>query len=317
MQNIYVKGGDKMGHSHEHNHSQGHHHHHTSNKRVLFWSFVTIFTFMIVEAIGGYLTNSLALLSDAGHMLSDAAALGLSLLAFKIGEKQATSDKTYGYKRFEIIAAFINGLTLIVISLYIFYEAYHRFLEPPEVSAGMMFIAIIGLFVNILVAWMLMRGDSHDNLNIKSALLHVFGDLLGSVGAIIAGILIILFNWNIADPIASVIVSALILFSGVRIVRDSLHILMEGKPANIDVTALNDSIGKLDGIADVHDLHVWSITSEFPALSCHVVVKNNVDRDQLLININNLAKNTFHISHCTIQVEGENTSIHSNCDNCD
>ncbi len=272
---------------------------------------------MIVEAIGGYLTNSLALLSDAGHMLSDAAALGLSLLAFKIGEKQATSDKTYGYKRFEIVAAFINGLTLIIISLYIFYEAYHRFLEPPEVNAGMMVIAIIGLLVNILVAWMLMRGDSHENLNIKSALLHVFGDLLGSVGAIIAGVLIMLFSWNIADPIASVLVSALILYSGIRIVKDSLHILMEGKPENLDVSSLKKAIEELEGVCDVHDLHVWSITSEFPAMSCHVVVKHDTNRDQLLTKINSLASTTFHISHCTIQVEGMNTAIHSNCHPCE
>ncbi|MFD2628225.1 cation diffusion facilitator family transporter [Oceanobacillus kapialis] len=303
--------------SHNHDHSHGHHHHHTANKKVMFWSFIAIFTFMIVEAIGGYLTNSLALLSDAGHMLSDAAAIGLSLLAFKIGEKQATSDKTYGYKRFEIIAAFINGITLIAISLYIFYEAYHRFLEPPEVSASMMLIAIIGFLVNILVAWMLMRGDSHDNLNIRSALLHVLGDLLGSVGAIIAGALIMVFGWNIADPIASVLVSILILFSGVRIVKDSLHILMEGKPANINVEELKTAIGQIEGIRNVHDMHVWSITSEFPALSCHVVVEYNIDRDQLLMKINQLAKHTFHISHCTVQVEGENTSVHSHCDQCD
>src|SRR5699024_4293778 len=165
----------------------GHHdHHHTNNKRVLFWSFIAIFTFMIVEVIGGFLTNSLALLSDAGHMLSDAFALALSLFAFKLGEKRATKDKSFGFKRFEIIAAFINGLTLIIISLYIFDEAYNRFMETPNVSANMMFIAIIGLVVNIIVFMMLMRGGSHDNLNIRSAILHVLGDLLGSVGAIIA-----------------------------------------------------------------------------------------------------------------------------------
>lgn len=303
---------NKLGHDHDH----GHPHHHTDNVRVLFWSFIAIFTFMIVEAIGGFFTNSLALLSDAGHMLSDAAALGLSLLAFKIGERKASQDKTYGYKRFEIIAAFINGVTLIVISLYIFYEAFHRFLAPPNVSSSMMIIACIGLVVNIIVAWMLMRGDSQDNLNIRSALLHVLGDLLGSVGAIIAGLLILLFNWNIADPIASVVVSVLILYSGIRITKDAVHILMEGKPDNVNVDNLKKSLSELDGVENVHDLHVWSITSEFPAMSCHIVVNNTIDRDHLLLMANNIIKDNFQISHCTLQLEGIDTIIHQDCDNC-
>ncbi|UJL47788.1 cation transporter [Virgibacillus sp. NKC19-16] len=301
-----------MGHNHSHDHS-----HHTSNTRVLSVSFILIFTFMIVEAIGGFLTNSLALLSDAGHMLSDAAALGLSLLAFKVGEKKATQDKTYGYRRFEIIAAFINGITLIAISIYIFYEAFHRFSDPPTVSASMMIIAFIGLVVNIIVAWMLMRGDSKENLNIRSALLHVFGDLLGSVGALIAGILIFLFNWNVADPIASVIVACLIIISGFRITKDAIHILMEGKPDHINMDNIIENLSRLDGVKDVHDLHVWSITSEFPAMSCHVIVDDTVDRDRLLQKINEILKVNFNISHCTIQMEGLNASIHNESDYCD
>ncbi|WP_449353998.1 cation diffusion facilitator family transporter [Virgibacillus natechei] len=300
-----------MGHNHSHDH------HHTSNTRVLFWSFIFIFSFMIIEAIGGVLTNSLALLSDAGHMLSDAAALGLSLLAFKIGEKKATQDKTYGYKRFEIIAALINGIMLMAISLYIFYEAFQRFSDPPNVSAGMMIIAFIGLVVNILVAWMLMRGDSKENLNIKSALIHVFGDLLGSIGALIAGALIFLFNWNIADPIASVIVACLIIISGFRITRDAIHILMEGKPDDINMDKIIENLATLDGVSDVHDLHVWSITSEFPAMSCHLVVDDTIDRDRLLRETNEILKGNFNISHCTIQMEGLHRSIHEESDYCD
>jgi len=307
------EGGGKMGH-HEQNH--GHAHHHTDNVRVLFWSFLAIFTFMIVEAVGGFLTNSLALMSDAGHMLSDAAALGLSLLAFKIGERKATKDKTYGFRRFEIIAAFINGVTLIVISLYILYEAFHRFFDPPNVSANMMIIACIGLVVNIGVAWMLMRGDSQDNLNIRSALLHVFGDLLGSVGAIIAGLLILLFNWNIADPIASVVVAILILYSGIHITKDAVHILMEGKPGNVNVADLKQALSELDGVENVHDLHVWSITSELPMMSCHLVVNETVDRDHLLLTANELIKNNFQVSHCTLQIEGVNTTIQQDCNYC-
>jgi len=297
-----------MGHHHDH--------HHTDNMRVLFWSFIAIFTFMIVEAIGGWLTNSLALLSDAGHMLSDAAALGLSLLAFKIGTKKATSDKTYGYRRFEIIAAFINGVTLLIISFIIFYEAYHRFLEPPNVSASMMIIAIIGLIVNIVVAFILMRGDSHDNLNIRSALLHVFGDLLGSIGAIVAGLLIYFFNWNLADPIASVIVAVLILGSGFRITKDALHILMEGKPEELDVDALKKMLVDLEGVKAIHDVHVWSITNEFPTMTCHLVVDDTVNRDELLERATSSIKEKFNISHTTIQIEGKNSAPHNNCDHC-
>ncbi|WP_100011113.1 cation diffusion facilitator family transporter [Lentibacillus sediminis] len=302
-----------MGHSH---HGHGHTHHNTNNVRVLFFSFLLIFLFMIIEAIGGFLTNSLALISDAGHMLSDAAALGLSLVAFKYGERNASRSKTYGYRRFEIIAAFLNGITLILISLYIFYEAYQRFFSPPEVSASMMLIALAGLIVNVVVAWMMMRGGSQDNLNIRSALLHVFGDLLGSVGALAAGILILLFNWNIADPIASVLVSVLIIISGIRITRDAVHILMEGKPEHISIDSMKESLGKLNGVKEVHDLHVWSITSEFPALTCHLVVEDGIDRDQLLQRATAEINNSFGITHCTIQVEGF-SGTHGNCDFCD
>ncbi|WP_067730065.1 cation diffusion facilitator family transporter [Oceanobacillus damuensis] len=302
-----------MGH---HHHQHDHGHHHTTNTRKLFWSFILIFSFMIIEAIGGILTNSLALLSDAGHMLSDASALGLSLLAFKIGEKKATGDKTFGYRRFEIIAAFINGITLMIISLYIFYEAMHRFANPPNVSGNMMIIAFIGLCVNILVAWILMRGDSKENLNIRSALLHVFGDLLGSVGALIAGLLIIMFDWNIADPIASVVVAMLIIVSGYRITRDALHILMEGKPQSVNIESLKKTLSAMEGVEDVHDVHVWSITSEFTSMSCHLIVDESIDRDNMLKSVNDLIKNHFHISHCTIQIEGNHSPFHNDCDPC-
>ena len=191
---------------------------------------------MIVEVIGGLVTNSLALLSDAGHMLSDAVALGLSFFAIKLGEKKASQSKTFGYRRFEIIAASLNGLTLMAISLYIFYEASQRFLNPPEVqSTGMLIISVIGLLVNIAAAWILMSGDKEENLNVRSAFLHVIGDMLGSVGAITAALLMIFFGWGIADPIASVIVAVLILISGWRVTKDSFHILMEGTPEQFDV----------------------------------------------------------------------------------
>ncbi|MGE6755112.1 cation diffusion facilitator family transporter [Rossellomorea sp. NPDC071047] len=289
-----------MGHDHSHGHNQ--------NKKALLISFLFIFTFMIVEVIGGIVTNSLALLSDAGHMLSDAAAIGLSLAAFYIGEKASDKGKTYGYKRFEILAAFINGITLIFVSLYIFWEAYHRFIDTPMVSPGMIVIASIGLVVNIIVAWILMRGDTEHNLNVRSAFLHVLGDMLGSVGAIAAGLLIYFFNWNLADPIASVIVAILIVISGWRVTKDSVHILMEGSPANIDTDKVKMGMAEITGVIEVHDLHVWCITSEFTALSCHVVVEKEVDRDMILLKVSKFLEEEFDIHHSTIQVEGKSVT---------
>lgn len=305
-----------MGHDH-HGHSHDHHHHHTNNKKALLLSFILIATFMIVEVIGGLLTNSLALLSDAGHMLSDAVALGLSLFAFKLSEKAANASKTYGYKRFEILAALINGVTLLAISVYIFYEAYHRFFDPPNVSPMMLWIAIIGLIVNIVVAFILMSGgDTKGNLNMRSALLHVMGDLLGSVGAIIAGLLILFFNWNLADPIASIVVAVLILISGYRVTRDSFHILMEGTPTHLSYQEIEAALMKLDNVINIHDLHIWMITSDFPSFTCHIVVEESTDRDQLLQKTSALLKDTFQIEHTTIQIEGVQADIQQSENHC-
>ncbi|GAA0300567.1 cobalt-zinc-cadmium efflux system protein [Gracilibacillus halotolerans] len=304
-------------HHHDHHDHHGHHHHHTNNKKVLLISFLLIFTFMIVEVIGGILTNSLALLSDAAHMLSDAFALGLSLFAFKLSEKMSNSEKTYGYKRFEILAAFINGITLVAISIYIFWEAYNRFLEPPNVSGMMLWIATIGFLINIIVAFILIKGgDTKNNLNLRSALLHVFGDLLGSVGAIVAGLLILFFNWNIADPIASVLVAILILISGYRVTSDSVHILMEGTPTHLSFEEIETKLTNMEGVINIHDLHVWTITSGFPALSCHLVVEENVDRDHLLKKAAKLLEDEFSIEHSTIQIEGADADIQHHEDNC-
>ena len=189
---------------HDHQHDHGHHHHGANaNKKVLLFSFIIITGYMIVEAIGGFMTNSLALISDAGHMLSDAIALGVALLAFTFGAKAVNMGKTFGYRRFEILAAALNGITLIAISLYIFYEAIERFLHPPEVATlGMLIISVIGLLVNILVAWIMMRGsDTDHNLNMRGAYLHVISDMLGSIGAIAAALLMMFFGWGWADPL--------------------------------------------------------------------------------------------------------------------
>ena len=297
-----------MSHHHHHGHSHGHTHghSHTSNKKALLSSFLLIAAFMVVEVIGGILTNSLALLSDAGHMLSDAAALGLSYFAIKLGEKKASQENTYGYKRFEIIAAALNGITLIVISAYIFYEAFGRFFNPPEVqSTGMLIISIIGLVVNMVTAWILMKGDKEENLNVRSAFLHVIGDMLGSVGAIIAALLIMFFGWGIADPIASVIVAILIIISGFRVTKESFHILMEGAPTQIDLNQVKAALGKIPLVLEVHDLHIWTITSGYPVLSCHITISDNGVHDDILSLSQHILHDEFHIEHSTIQVEKE------------
>ena len=309
--------GHDHGHSHGHHHGHGHGHAHNANKKTLLISFIIIFSYMVVEVIGGLITNSLALLSDAGHMLSDAGALGLSYFAIKFGEKKATFQKTFGYRRFEILAAFINGITLVVISLYIFWEAYRRFLAPPEVlSTGMLIVAIIGLLVNIVVAFILMRGDKDDNLNVRSAFLHVIGDMLGSVGAIIASLLIMWFGWNVADPIASVVVAILIVISAWRVTRDSVHVLMEGTPVGIDVSVIKEKLLSITHVNDIHDLHVWSITSGFPALSCHVVIDANGDQQKVLQEVTKTLKQNFQIDHTTIQVDKNDSNCCSDKEHC-
>ncbi|MEX2104487.1 MAG: cation diffusion facilitator family transporter [Bacilli bacterium] len=278
----------------------------SGNKKVLKWTFFLIAGFMIVEIIGGIMTNSLALLSDAGHMLSDAAALGLSYVALSIGQRQTTSQKTFGYRRIEIFAAFINGLTLIGISLYIFYEAFQRFSAPPAVaSTGMLIVATLGLLVNIGAAFILKRGDN-ENLNVKSAFLHVLGDILGSVGAITAALLILFFGWNVADPIASIVVAVLIIFSGYRVTRDAFHILLEGAPASIQSEDVRVKLMTVEEVEEITDLHIWSITSDFPSLSCHVIVGSQVDEQIVLRKIQNVLHDEFDLHHMTIQVEKKN-----------
>lgn len=305
---IMRKQGDNMGNHHghhEHSHLHSHSHSHTGNKRALFKAFLLISIFMIVEVIGGMVTNSLALLSDAGHMLSDAVALGLSFFALKLGEKKASQSKTFGYQRFEIIAASLNGLALMLISFYIFFEAFQRLADPPEVqSGGMLLISVIGLLVNLVAAWILMRGDKEENLNVRSAFLHVIGDMLGSVGAIAAALLMIFFGWGIADPIASLIVAVLILISGWRVTKDSLHILMEGAPEQIYFEDVKAALLKVPNVKNVHDLHVWSITSGMPMFSCHISLEGRDAHDLVLQQAQVILHDDFGIEHCTIQVEG-------------
>lgn len=293
-------------HKHNHEHSHDHNHAHNANKKALTISFFLIAGFMFVEFIGGYLTNSLALISDAGHMLSDAVALGLSLSALIFGARAATPSKTYGYKRFEILAALLNGVVLVLLSVFIFKEAIERLSSPPHViGRGMMIISIIGLIINIIVAYILhSQGSTKENLNVRSAFMHVIGDLLGSVGAIVAAVLIMLFGWYIADPIASMIVSLLVLYSGWNVLKESVNILMEAKPSNIDSEQVVSVLKSIDGVEDVHDLHIWMITSDFSVMTVHLRVNPESDRDLILEKAKNLINKEFGIKHVTIQLEG-------------
>lgn len=291
-----------MGHDHGHDHTHG------ANKKVLMIGFFIITGYMIVEAIGGYLTNSLALLADAGHMLSDAISLGVALAAFTLGEKAANYSKTYGYKRFEILASVFNGVTLVLIAIFIFYQAFQRFQNPPEVaSTGMLIIAAIGLLVNIVVAWMLHGGDTKNNLNVRAAFLHVLGDLLGSIGAIVAALFIMFFGWGWADPLASVIVAILVLISGWKVTKDAVHVLMEGTPANVNINDITKTMKHVKGVKGIHDLHVWSVTSGQNELSCHITVDGDmtVERSQILLRTIEHELEHKGIGHVTIQVETE------------
>jgi cobalt-zinc-cadmium efflux system protein len=258
---------------------------------------------MFAEAIGGWLTNSLALLADAGHMLTDVAALSLTLAAIWFASRPATPSKTFGYYRLEILAAFINGIALVLISLWVIYEAYERFYEPPEVAGlQLTLIASGGLVVNLIAAYLL-HGDHAHDLNMRGAWLHVMGDALGSVTAIIAGGLIIAFGWFWADAVCSVLISFIIMFGAWNLIKESVNVLLEGTPAHINLKAVEDAIRETEDVADVHDLHVWTITSGIEALSVHVVHAENVAQTELLQRVREKLHDRFGIDHLTIQME--------------
>ncbi|CAH0119504.1 Cadmium, cobalt and zinc/H(+)-K(+) antiporter [Paenibacillus sp. CECT 9249] len=302
---------------HHHHHGIGHHQHHhgagghshgdnrEGNKKGLLIAFVITTSIMVLEFAGGLVTGSLALLSDSGHMLSDASSLLLSLVAMIFAAKAASPKRTFGFYRFEILAALFNGVTLFVIAFFIIKEACERFYNPPEVASGsMMLIASIGLAANMISAWMLMRkGDVKNNVNLRSAYLHVLGDMLGSVGAIVAGLVMLVFGWYVADPIISVVVALLILRGAWGVLKQAVHILMEGTPDNIDHDEVKQTLQSIDGVVDVHDLHIWTVTSGFHALSCHMRVDNDADSQAVLQQAIHRLETEYGITHSTIQTE--------------
>lgn len=296
-------------HEHHHHHGHGHgghsHHHHGGNAKGLSIALLITASILLLEFFGGILTNSLALLSDSGHMLSDTASMVLSLAAMRFAAKPASPEKTYGFYRFEILAALVNGAALFVIAGVIVWQAYQRFIDPPAVASGsMMLIASIGLLANLLSAWVLMRkSDIKDNLNIRSAYLHIIGDALGSVGAIVAGGLMYFFDWYIADPIISMAVALLILKSGWGVLKHAVHILMEGAPASIDCCEVKETLLGVDGVLDVHDFHLWTITSGLDTLTCHLLIEDGKDSQTVLQEAIRLMEDRYSIDHVTIQVE--------------
>jgi cobalt-zinc-cadmium efflux system protein len=259
---------------------------------------------MFVEAIVGWMTNFLALLADAGHMLSDAAALGLAIFAQRIASQTRTRARTYGYRRAEVLAAFANGIALALTAVWIFIEAAQRWQRPPEVhgKAGTV-TAIAGLVVNILAAWVLGGGSTGHNVNTRGAFAHVITDMLGSIGAIAAGVLVWAFGWNRADPALSAAIGVLVLWSGVRLVLETSRVLMEGSPIEIDLAHVEDTLRGVPGVADFHDLHVWSISDGFDVLTVHVVLDQGYHGTDVVAAVSRRLRERHKLDHCTIQPE--------------
>jgi cobalt-zinc-cadmium efflux system protein len=285
-----------------HNHTHGHRHNGESWRRLTLVLILTAL-YMVAEVLGAWWTGSLALLADAGHMFTDVAALILALTAVWFGSRPATSSKTFGYYRLEIIAALVNGVALVVISLFIFYGAYERWLEPPVVRSGpMIVVALGGLVVNLICAWILHARHEVD-LNLRAAWMHVMGDALGSVAAILAGVCMLLFGWYAADALFSVVISLLIIWGSVRLIKESTNVLLEGTPAHINLAAVETAILDTQGVADVHDLHVWTITSGREALSAHVIHATSISQPDLLRELRTKLHDRFGVDHLTIQME--------------
>lgn len=259
--------------------------------------------FMLIEVVGGLWTGSLALLADAAHMLTDAGGLALALIAIRFAERPATPQKTYGYARTEILSALTNAVVLLVVTIYILYEAYQRFKNPPDILSGaMLAVALCGLVVNFISMRLLSAGSS-ESLNVKGAYFEVLSDMLGSLGVIIAAVIVMLTGWTLADPIIAAGIGLFIVPRTWILLRQAVHILMEGTPAEIDVTLLERELLDIPGVTAVHDLHVWTITSGADAMSCHLVVSDLKDAREILLRARSKMDVKFGIDHTTIQID--------------
>jgi len=288
------------------------HDHNNGNKRRVTIALLLTGTFMIVEVVGGVLSGSLALLADAGHMLTDTMALGLAAAAFQVSRRPADHRLTYGYQRFQILAAFVNGLCLLLIVGWILYEAVRRFLAPPEVlGETMLIVATAGLFVN-LIAFIVLHGGDRDNLNMRGAAVHVAGDLLGSVAAIVAALVIIRTGWMPIDPLLSVAVAMLILRSAWMLVRRSAHVLLEGAPDWLDIAAMQDKvIGRVPAVSGIHHVHVWGLTPQDLMLTMHVrMAAQPATPTEVIRGVKEVLRDEYGIGHSTIEIETDDCADH-------
>lgn len=287
---------------HDHAHGHGHAHHHGASVSRLRLVLVLTLAFLVAEVVGGVVSNSLALLADAGHMLTDVAALALSLFVAWFSRQPGTPEKTYGYLRWEILAAFINGATLLLVSAWILWEAALRFRAPEPVHDGLMLgVAVGGLLVNLAAAWLL-RPSASTSLNMRGAYLHVIGDLLGSVGTVIAALVVRSTGWTLADPIASVVMTLLIVRGAWRLTRESIDVLLEATPSHIPLGRVRERLEAVPGVEGVHDLHVWTVTSGLVAMSAHAVVPD-AGASQVVLERMYAAMREMGIEHVTVQLE--------------
>ncbi len=303
--------GDAPQHDHQHDHGgRGRGHAHgiggmarSAGRSGLIWVLAITATFMVAELVGGWISGSLALMADAAHMLTDVASIGLSLFALSFARRPATPEKTYGYLRLEILAALLNGALLIGIAVFIFLEAWHRLVQPHAVRGALMLaVALAGLAANIAAAAILHR-SAGESLNVRGAYLHVLSDLLGSAGAALAAAVILAVGWLAADPIISIVVGVLILASSWTLLRESVDILLEAVPAHIDMEEVRLAIDDVPGVNQVHDLHVWTVTSGFLAMSGHAIVADPEANQAVLEEIHHRMRDRFGIRHATIQLE--------------
>jgi len=291
-----------MAHTHEHSHSTDR----------LLWAMLLTAGFMVVEILGGIYSGSLALLADAGHMLTDTASLFIAWMAARMALRPADTLRSYGYHRMQILAAFINGLAFIAIVIWILVEAVNRFVDPVHVQGRLMIIvAILGLLVNLVAFWLLHGGDRND-LNLRAAILHVLGDLLGSAATIVAAAVILLTGWMPVDPLLSVVVALLILRGAWAVVRHAGHILLEGTPEDLDALHIKEVLREeIPAVEDVHHIHIWSLTPSYPVLTLHVNIKQGSDYLETLQAVKQVLVRRFKIQHSTVQLEQDRcTDLH-------
>lgn len=296
---------DHSDHDHDASHSHSALGDRSAKRKPLAIALAITTTFLVIEVIGGIAANSLALLADAGHMATDAGALLLALFASWLATRPATPRRSFGFMRAEILAAALNAAILLLLSLYIFYEAWKRFSDPPEIRSGLMLgVAVAGLGANLVAAWILSRGGGHQHdLNTRGAFLHVMGDLLGSVATIVAAVIIMATGWTEADPILSVVIGGLIVFSAWKLLREAVDILLEATPTGIDPPAVRAALKQVPGVAEVHDLHVWTVTSGVMAASAHLEITNVRQWPEVIDEASHLLADEFGIAHTTLQPE--------------